>query len=156
MYRLYGKIYPIEWGDFRCDIEVYRTLQEFFVRPLAVTRYIEEPINDAGILFYFFILFFFFLCDWIYVGIPVCFFVCKIFKEVHLISPVDGRIMSFGEVCNDETGGPNLVEQVKGVNYSLKHFLGETPSVSQKGNKLYYCVIYLSPGLYVCVYVCLI
>ncbi|KAM7144926.1 phosphatidylserine decarboxylase proenzyme, mitochondrial isoform 3-T8 [Macrochelys suwanniensis] len=80
-----------------------------------------------------------------------------------VISPSDGKILNFGQVKNCE------VEQVKGVTYSLESFLGprtctedvqfsQTSScnsfqnqlVTQEGNELYHCVIYLAPGDYHC------
>ncbi|XP_057600375.1 phosphatidylserine decarboxylase proenzyme, mitochondrial isoform X3 [Hippopotamus amphibius kiboko] len=80
-----------------------------------------------------------------------------------VISPSDGKILSFGQVKNCE------VEQVKGVTYSLESFLGpRTPAedlpfppatscgsfrsqlVTREGNELYHCVIYLAPGDYHC------
>ncbi|XP_075391171.1 phosphatidylserine decarboxylase proenzyme, mitochondrial isoform X1 [Tenrec ecaudatus] len=87
---------------------------------------------------------------------PVCGLHC-------VISPSDGKILSFGQVKNCE------VEQVKGVTYSLEAFLGprtsaedlsfppdtSSPSfksrlVTREGNELYHCVIYLAPGDYHC------
>ncbi|CAK8676754.1 unnamed protein product [Clavelina lepadiformis] len=74
-----------------------------------------------------------------------------------IVSPVDGRIMHNAVVCN------GMVEQIKGVSYSLKAFLGpnlandsSTPSHKfgrclmddPKLHDLYSCVIYLSPGDY--------
>ncbi|KAF6082492.1 phosphatidylserine decarboxylase [Phyllostomus discolor] len=80
-----------------------------------------------------------------------------------VISPSDGKILSFGQVKNSE------VEQVKGVTYSLESFLGPRASpedppfppatshssfrnqlVTREGNELYHCVIYLAPGDYHC------
>ncbi|XP_049721308.1 phosphatidylserine decarboxylase proenzyme, mitochondrial isoform X2 [Elephas maximus indicus] len=80
-----------------------------------------------------------------------------------VISPSDGKILTFGQVKNCE------VEQVKGVTYSLESFLGprtsmeDLPSppvtscrsfksqlVTREGNELYHCVIYLAPGDYHC------
>ncbi|KAJ6659089.1 hypothetical protein lerEdw1_019392 [Lerista edwardsae] len=80
-----------------------------------------------------------------------------------VISPSDGKILSFGQVKNCE------VEQVKGITYSLESFLGphasaESPKykpaschdsfqkklVRQESNELYHCVIYLAPGDYHC------
>nr|KAF6403894.1 phosphatidylserine decarboxylase [Molossus molossus] len=80
-----------------------------------------------------------------------------------VISPSDGKILNFGQVKNSE------VEQVKGVTYSLESFLGPRTSVedlpfppaascssfrnqlvTQEGNELYHCVIYLAPGDYHC------
>ena len=77
-------------------------------------------------------------------------------------SPVDGKILHFGK-C--EKG---VVEQVKGVNYALKGFLGpatwsssdmvDSSKVSddhyqecldvKPGHSLYNCIIYLAPGDY--------
>eukprot|EP01133_Synstelium_polycarpum_P013831 gene13831-16308_t len=63
-----------------------------------------------------------------------------------MVSPVDGRVLACGEVTGD------MVEQVKGVNYSLSHFLGCDPYTllqnKDKGTKLYQCILYLSPGDY--------
>ncbi|KAJ8958309.1 hypothetical protein NQ318_017455 [Aromia moschata] len=75
-----------------------------------------------------------------------------------LVSPCDGTVLHFGTVNTEQ------IEQVKGVTYSLKDFLGENswrnsdvqhsdfrisllhqPHV---GNTLYQCVIYLAPGDY--------
>ncbi|KAF8566715.1 hypothetical protein P879_05303 [Paragonimus westermani] len=61
-----------------------------------------------------------------------------------LVSPADGQIVYFGPVDRD-----GVLEQVKGVNYSLKEFLGPTSLNTGQlvsGRKLYQCVIYLSPG----------
>ncbi|XP_035209198.1 phosphatidylserine decarboxylase proenzyme, mitochondrial-like isoform X2 [Stegodyphus dumicola] len=76
-----------------------------------------------------------------------------------LVSPADGQILHFGVIEN------GLIEQVKGITYSLKSFLGLQPSesdeevkvtdeqchkalVSHHKNALYHCVIYLAPGDY--------
>ncbi|XP_055261735.1 phosphatidylserine decarboxylase proenzyme, mitochondrial isoform X4 [Moschus berezovskii] len=80
-----------------------------------------------------------------------------------VISPSDGKVLSFGQVQNSE------VEQVKGVTYSLESFLGPRTAtedlpfppaaphssfrsqlVTREGNELYHCVIYLAPGDYHC------
>ncbi|ORX78720.1 phosphatidylserine decarboxylase [Anaeromyces robustus] len=118
-------------------------------------------------------------------------------KKAELVSPVDGRVLQFGEIINNE------IEQVKGFTYSLNALLGydgnskkektiifnkdklikslnrlpshvnmshqkflKTYSIdsskdlekmkennnydafSRHGNKLFYCVLYLSPGDY--------
>lgn len=74
-----------------------------------------------------------------------------------LVSPCDGTVLHFGTVHTEQ------IEQVKGVTYSLKDFLGEnswrninnnkdfrTSLLHQPhvGNTLYQCVIYLAPGDY--------
>ncbi|XP_072035049.1 phosphatidylserine decarboxylase proenzyme, mitochondrial-like isoform X2 [Amphiura filiformis] len=81
-----------------------------------------------------------------------------------IVSPCDGRILHFGKVEN------SLLEQVKGVTYSLKTFLGPNTWNSDHHTKrsikeiadedyhkslgvkpdncLYHCVIYLAPGDY--------
>ena len=77
-------------------------------------------------------------------------------------SPADGKILHFGK-CDK-----GVLEQVKGVNYALKGFLGpptwnsdDTVDASQvsdahyqeylrikPGHSLYNCIIYLAPGDY--------
>lgn len=79
-------------------------------------------------------------------------------------NPADGKILHYGEVTD------GILEQVKGVNYSVQHFLGPqtwlrdssapTPTTNQTdeeyfkglnlkpGNKLFHCVVYLAPGDY--------
>ncbi|ETE67104.1 Phosphatidylserine decarboxylase proenzyme, partial [Ophiophagus hannah] len=80
-----------------------------------------------------------------------------------VISPSDGKILSFGQVKNCE------VEQVKGITYSLQSFLGphanhdncqndptsccesfQKQLVTKDSNELFHCVIYLAPGDYHC------
>ncbi|XP_052799887.1 phosphatidylserine decarboxylase proenzyme, mitochondrial-like isoform X2 [Mya arenaria] len=82
-------------------------------------------------------------------------------KESQMTSPADGRILNYGKVQN------GVVEQVKGVNYSIKGFLGPMPSENEEistkpqsdtdyhdrlgikpGHDLYHCIIYLAPGDY--------
>lgn len=77
-----------------------------------------------------------------------------------LVSPCDGKVLHYGEV--DVQSG--LVEQVKGVTYSLTSFLGSyftTPPHALPGTldnnqlddvpkTLHQCVIYLAPGDYHC------
>ena len=73
----------------------------------------------------------------------VFFFICK-------VSPADGCVLHFGVVEGD------MVEQVKGMSYSMKTFLGpDQPSTStleelelNEDKRLYHCVIYLGPGDY--------
>jgi phosphatidylserine decarboxylase len=61
-----------------------------------------------------------------------------------MASPVDGRVIIFGEITSDR------VEQVKGVTYPLSGFLGQHPKEfpTYKNKKLYHCVFYLAPGDY--------
>lgn len=66
------------------------------------------------------------------------------------VSPADGRVLHFGVVEN------HMVEQVKGITYSMKTFLGpDQPPAStlkelQSSNdkRLYHCIVYLAPGDY--------
>ncbi|CAD5121843.1 DgyrCDS10311 [Dimorphilus gyrociliatus] len=60
----------------------------------------------------------------------------------HLTSPCDGKILSVGRVNED-----GLLEQVKGVTYSLKQFIG-TEICAKNKHFLYHCIIYLAPGDY--------
>eukprot|EP01098_Paradermamoeba_levis_P008485 TRINITY_DN3516_c0_g5_i1.p1 TRINITY_DN3516_c0_g5~~TRINITY_DN3516_c0_g5_i1.p1 ORF type:complete len:386 (+),score=89.33 TRINITY_DN3516_c0_g5_i1:158-1315(+) len=66
-----------------------------------------------------------------------------------MASPVDGKVLSFGEVKTDR------VEHVKGITYTASGFLGlDVPklisALQTKPNptKLYHCVLYLAPGDY--------
>jgi len=59
------------------------------------------------------------------------------------VSPVDGKVLHFGIAEN------GLVEQVKGVTYPLRAFLGEPElAVPSAKNQLYQIVLYLGPGDY--------
>ncbi|XP_076108197.1 phosphatidylserine decarboxylase proenzyme, mitochondrial-like isoform X1 [Mytilus galloprovincialis] len=81
--------------------------------------------------------------------------------EHDLTSPADGRILHYG-ICKN-----GILEQVKGVTYSLKGFLGpltwrgdidDVNNLSDEeyhqklklkpGHELYHCVVYLAPGDY--------
>ncbi|CAH1173888.1 unnamed protein product [Phaedon cochleariae] len=80
----------------------------------------------------------------------------EIDKESCLVSPCDGTVLHLGTVDKEQ------VEQVKGVTYSLKSFLGESWMENKSdrdfrtsllhrphdGNTLYQCIIYLAPGDY--------
>ncbi|XP_037036970.1 phosphatidylserine decarboxylase proenzyme, mitochondrial isoform X1 [Bradysia coprophila] len=73
-----------------------------------------------------------------------------------LVSPADGRVLHFGLATNEQ------VEQVKGVTYSLKSFLGpanwenkSSPTYvdtirirDDEETAIYQCIIYLAPGDY--------
>lgn len=79
-------------------------------------------------------------------------------RHSSLVAPCDGTVLHFGTVDTEQ------VEQVKGVTYSLRDFLGEQIVRPRKecssdfktallerpheGNRLYQCVIYLAPGDY--------
>lgn len=72
-------------------------------------------------------------------------------------SPVDGRVVSMGEVNVDETTGEATLEQIKGLSYSLNEFLGKSRAelladIRQNGSgqkkRLYQIVVYLAPGDY--------
>ncbi|KAA0189552.1 Phosphatidylserine decarboxylase proenzyme [Fasciolopsis buskii] len=70
-------------------------------------------------------------------------------RTAQLVSPSDGQILHFGPIDPKH----EVLDQVKGVRYSLAEFLGppehalwpaEGSTVS--GRQLYQCVIYLAPG----------
>eukprot|EP00823_Brevimastigomonas_motovehiculus_P001462 TRINITY_DN11990_c0_g1_i1.p1 TRINITY_DN11990_c0_g1~~TRINITY_DN11990_c0_g1_i1.p1 ORF type:complete len:358 (+),score=43.32 TRINITY_DN11990_c0_g1_i1:46-1119(+) len=78
-------------------------------------------------------------------------------QKTDLVSPVDGRVMSFGEITSD------MLPAVKGTTYAWKEFLGVDSSSSSlsslspslpaspsplSSQKLYHCIIYLAPGDY--------
>eukprot|EP00047_Mylnosiga_fluctuans_P015498 m.47075 g.47075 ORF g.47075 m.47075 type:complete len:368 (+) comp5951_c0_seq1:319-1422(+) len=58
-----------------------------------------------------------------------------------MVSPADSRVLHFGKVEDD------LVEQVKGVTYTVSTMLGETIRPG-KGKALFHIVLYLAPGDY--------
>lgn len=79
----------------------------------------------------------------------------KIDESSCLVSPCDGRILHCGPATSD------IIEQVKGVTYTLEQFFGEISWSTQKTSESYYksllkngenilhqCVIYLAPGDY--------
>ncbi|CAH8541970.1 unnamed protein product [Dicrocoelium dendriticum] len=68
-----------------------------------------------------------------------------------LVSPADGKILHIGSVDRVHP----VLEQVKGINYSLREFLGpvsfdmdhaRSDSRQKNSLRLYQCVIYLGPG----------
>lgn len=69
-------------------------------------------------------------------------------QDPGIVSPADGRVLHYGNLTNE-------LENVKGINYSVKSFLG-LPSTDyckellhdEKNNQLYQCIIYLAPGDY--------
>lgn len=69
-------------------------------------------------------------------------------SDHQIVSPVDGKVVNFGEVVGDK------VEQIKGVTYTLQKFLGFDPysrmSKDEKSGekKLFFCTLYLAPGDY--------
>jgi phosphatidylserine decarboxylase len=69
------------------------------------------------------------------------------FVKEGIASPVDGKIMSIQEVARDQ----DQLEQIKGIEYSLSGFLGESiarMTDPEDQNRLYHCIIYLAPGDY--------
>eukprot|EP00118_Oscarella_pearsei_P013967 m.116572 g.116572 ORF g.116572 m.116572 type:complete len:399 (+) comp37581_c0_seq11:1300-2496(+) len=70
-------------------------------------------------------------------------------EDSDLVSPCDGTFLHCGVV-----GEIGELEQIKGIRYSLKEFLGEDvgsqllEDVKKSDGELHHCVIYLSPGDY--------
>ena len=62
--------------------------------------------------------------------------------DAELVSPCDGKVFGCGPISDTDN-----VEQVKGMTYSLKEFLGFKPENPQN---LYQIVMYLAPGDYHC------
>jgi len=80
----------------------------------------------------------------------------------NIVSPSDGRVLHFGPVTSCR------VEQVKGMTYNLRHFLGDvlpeskstvqvttkdcddyvTSLLKNRNNRLYQLIVYLAPGDY--------
>ena len=59
------------------------------------------------------------------------------------MSPADSRVMYVGDVTS------NTTEQVKGVKYSLKTFVGRgVLPKCKEGHSLFSAILYLSPGDY--------
>ncbi|KAF0852453.1 mitochondrial phosphatidylserine decarboxylase domain protein [Andalucia godoyi] len=66
-----------------------------------------------------------------------------------LVSPADSKIMALGQCDTTEEESNLLVEQVKGVTYSVKSVLArKTPVPISPQKRLYYAVFYLAPGDY--------
>lgn len=63
--------------------------------------------------------------------------------DEELVSPVDARVTVFGELHEGDK-----IEQIKGMRFSLKDLIGETPQLTDPNNKVYYAVFYLAPGDY--------
>ncbi|XP_031841483.1 phosphatidylserine decarboxylase [Nomia melanderi] len=84
-------------------------------------------------------------------------------RKTSIVSPSDGRVLHFGPVT------ACLVEQVKGVTYNLRHFLGDMSTFTSESplkftsedddnyvksllknpkNQLYQLIVYLAPGDY--------
>ncbi len=81
--------------------------------------------------------------------------------EAHLLAPCDGKVLVCGRVVGDR------VEEIKGISYSVSHFLGAAPTPlvralknpaetqqqqqqqqQQQPRALFSAVIYLAPGDY--------
>ncbi|XP_036323240.1 phosphatidylserine decarboxylase proenzyme, mitochondrial [Rhagoletis pomonella] len=77
-------------------------------------------------------------------------------QKAAIVSPADGRVLHFGSAQNA------LIEEVKGIKYSVQSFLGpvtwrdrltgdfteELKEHNDGSTELYQCVIYLAPGDY--------
>jgi len=111
LYKLWGMIYHVEWGEFKTDITEYASFRDFFTRKLEYPRTMENSL---------------------------------------LVSPVDGTVLTFGEIDVRSHGNDSTLNQIKGVPYNLKQFLGgHLPKMTNPNeNNLYYCIIYLGPGDY--------
>lgn len=74
-------------------------------------------------------------------------------KSAPLVSPADGKILAYGRLeVGKEAQDATFPEQIKGVRYPLRTFLGRAyEGVDMRpgtGLSWYYCTIYLAPGSY--------
>lgn len=141
VYGSYARLFDCNLNEAKqSDLKAYPCLMEFFTRELAPS---VRPINRTAQLVSFFSG-----------NAPVQFHLSSCFIFTHYlcciqVSPSDGQILHFGPVDPKH----EVLDQVKGVRYSLAEFLGppehalwpaEGSTVS--GRQLYQCVIYLAPG----------
>lgn len=73
--------------------------------------------------------------------------------EASMVSPADGKILAYGKLdFADRSEDDMFPEQIKGVRYPLRTFLGSAHKDIDmrpgKGSSWYYCTIYLAPGSY--------
>jgi len=129
IYKAFGTLYGVNYAEaVQEDLNKFRTFNQFFTRELkAEVRPIAEQFNDKS-----------------------------------LVSPCDGTVLSLGDV----NAFDSTIECVKGNAYRLDEFLfgyqtskdgddHKTTAVDrmlaaakERGNKVMYAVVYLSPGDY--------
>jgi len=123
VYGSFGKMYGINFEEMKhADLRYYETFNKFFTRELKDgVRKIEGPKDRTT-----------------------------------LTSPCDGRVLSYGEICTTDA----TIDCVKGRSYGLDEFMlgvrdeqektipALIKNVLERGNKLFYMVIYLAPSDY--------
>ncbi|KAH0549804.1 hypothetical protein KQX54_014397 [Cotesia glomerata] len=128
VYNKYAELFNVNLDEINCDIHLFPSLSDFFVRLLKPNA---RPIA----------------------------------MNANIVSPADGTILYLGPILTSQ------VKRVKGISYSLRHFLGDTKSQTSKedeeeeltdqdnddyvksllknsNNSLYQLTVYLAPGDY--------
>lgn len=123
IYGAFGKVYDINFSEMKQeDLKSFETFNKFFTRELKEgVRTITNPLDVTAIS-----------------------------------SPCDGRVLSCGEISTIDS----TIDCVKGRSYRLDEFMlgvrdeedktvpGLIKNVLDRGNKLFYMVIYLAPSDY--------
>mmetsp|Transcript_3153 Transcript_3153/g.4542 ORF Transcript_3153/g.4542 Transcript_3153/m.4542 type:complete len:460 (+) Transcript_3153:205-1584(+) len=118
IYMGWTKAYNCKLEEMKYPLEHYKSLCEFFLRPLKDgVRAVDMSCEDGG-----------------------------------MVSPVDGKVLHVGSSDASDDFSQIILEQVKGMTYSLEEFVGPQPEGYVKSatgkKKLHTIVLYLAPGDY--------